>query len=96
MIANYTQRALSITAAAFVTLNLAACQQPRPVVVLPPAELATCAAMPAPPSLPDQSPETQRERDVLVLEYVLALREAWADCAGKVAGLARWRESIAD
>jgi hypothetical protein len=94
MIAGCTQRALSITAAAFMTLALAACQQPRPVVVLPPAELATCAAMPTAPSLPVQSPETQRERDILILGYILALRTAHADCFAKVSGLARWRESV--
>lgn len=82
------------TIALLPLIALAACQQPRPVVVLPPAELATCAAMPDAPSLPVQSPETQRERDELVLAYILELRTAWADCAAKVAGLAAWRESV--
>lgn len=77
-------------------IALAACQQPRPVVIMPPAELAACASMPTAPDLPPQSPETQRERDTLVLSYILGLRTAWADCAAKVAGLAAWRKSVAE
>lgn len=76
------------------TFALAACGQPRPVIVAPPAELATCALMPPAPDLPPQSLETQRERDVMTLDYILALRTAYADCASKVAGLAAWRAGV--
>lgn len=77
-------------------IALAACQQPRPVIIAPPAELATCAAMPDAPDLPakDGTDATQLVRDQLILEYVLALRTAHADCFAKVVGLARWRESV--
>lgn len=69
-------------------LALAACNQERPVLVLPPAELATCAAEPGAPSLP---PLDQRaERDRLVLEYLLALRAAGGDCRSRVNALATW------
>lgn len=75
-------------------IALAACGQPRPVIVAPPAELATCALMPPAPDLPVQTPETQRERDLMTLNYILALRTAYADCASKVAGLAAWRAGV--
>lgn len=82
------------TAALFLTVALAACGQPRPVIIAPPAELATCALMPDAPDLPVQSPETQRERDLATLAYILALRTAYADCASRVAGLAKWRDGV--
>ncbi len=79
-------------------IAIAACQQPRPAVVLPPLELTTCAEAPTPPSLPakDGTEATQLVRDRLILEYILAWNTAHGDCAGKVAGLARWRESVGD
>lgn len=74
-------------------IALAACGQPRPVIIAPPADLATCALMPDAPDLPAQSPETQRERDEMVLQFILALRSAHGDCAAKVAGLRAWIDS---
>lgn len=76
-------------------LALAACGQPEPVLILPPADLAECADEPAPPVIPerDGSEETQRQRDVLMLEGYLRLREAYGDCRAKVDGLKAWREA---
>lgn len=71
-------------------LALAACQQSRPVLVLPPLELTTCAERPVAPELPPR--EQQYERDTLTLDYVLALVEAHGDCRSKVEGLRVWRE----
>lgn len=70
-------------------LALAACQPAKPVLILPPAELATCAAEPVAPAIPGQ--DQQAERDRLVFEYLLALRAAGGDCRAKVNGLATWR-----
>ena len=67
---------------------LAACGQPRPVIVLPPAELATCAEEPLAPDLPGR--DQQDARDELVLSYVLDLRSAYGDCRARVDGLAAW------
>ena len=80
---------------------LAACGQPRPVIVAPPVELTTCAAEPDAPDLPPvdwSSVETarpvQRARDIAMLNYVLAWRTAHGDCAAKVAGLREWSRAI--
>jgi hypothetical protein len=59
-----------------------------PRLVLPPPELATCAGEPQAPALPER--DGTNARDLLMLDYVLAWRSAWADCAGKVAGLNAW------
>lgn len=73
-------------------LALAACQ-PQPTLILPPAELSSCAAEPGAPSL---LPEfTQAERDKIVLEYLLALRSAGGDCRARVNGLATWMKEAA-
>lgn len=72
-------------------LMLAACGQERPVIVLPPAELTTCADEPDAPNLPGQ--DQQAERDMLMLDYVLNLRSAYGDCRSRVDGLAVWRET---
>lgn len=75
---------------ALAGLVLAGCGgQERPVVILPPASLAECSTEPEAPVLGPPGVE----RDRAVLAYVLALREAWADCAAKVAGLASWRNA---
>ena len=71
---------------------LASCGQGRPALALPPAELATCKAEPETPELP--APGVERDR--IVFDYVLALRDAWGDCAAKVAGLKAWRETAAN
>lgn len=74
-------------------LALAGCSQDRPVIVLPPADLATCLPEPEAPEIParDGTTETQDKRDVLTLDYILNLRTWGGDCASKVAGLAEWR-----
>lgn len=69
-------------------LALAACGQPEPVKILPPATLATCADQPVTPSLPGK--DQQAERDRQTLEYLLALRAAYGDCRARVDGLAQW------
>ena len=82
-------------------IALAACGQPRPVIIAPPVELTTCAAEPQAPDLPAvdwSSVETarpvQRARDVEMLAYVLAWRTAWGDCAAKVAGVRAWSSTV--
>lgn len=85
-------------------LACAACGDARPTLVLPPAELATCADD---PQAPDLSPRpalvtaadipayvaAQLDRDRATLEYILGLRSAGGDCRAKVQGLATWREA---
>ena len=100
------KRGLSANLSAIVTLlsanlALAACGQPRPVVIAPPVELTTCAAEPQAPDLPTvdwSSVETaqpvQRARDLAMLAYVLAWRTAHGDCAAKVAGLREWTNEV--
>lgn len=75
-------------------IALAACGNPQPVLIVPPADLATCADEPSPPVLPerDGTEETQRARDVLMLDGYLNLRTAYGDCKSKVNGLAAWIE----
>lgn len=96
MIANYKQRALMIVIGGFAIINLTACAPARPVVVLPPADLATCAAEPPAPSLPDRdgTDETQLRRDTLTLDYILSLVGAGSDCRAKVRGLKAWRDEM--
>lgn len=72
-------------------LALAACQQPRVQLVLPPVSLTTCAAEPLAPDLPSR--EEQARRDALTLDYILTLRSAWGDCKSRVQGLAAWLEA---
>lgn len=56
-----------------------------------PIELTTCADEPAAPDLPVVvSPADQVARDLLMLDYVLALRSAWGDCHAKVDGAKAW------
>lgn len=68
----------------------AACGPKEPVLVLPPATLASCADEPEAPILPPLT--EQAMRDSLTLEYILALRSAYGDCRAKVDGLRAWRE----
>lgn len=72
-----------------------ACGKERVRLVLPPADLATCAAEPLAPDLParDGSEAEQLERDRTTLGFILDLRSAYGDCAAKVAGLKAWRET---
>ena len=81
----------------FAPLALAACDKPAPVLILPPADLAECAEEPAPPVIPerDGTEATQRQRDVLMLEGYLRLREAYGSCKAKVDGLKAWRNEAA-
>lgn len=79
-----------------LSLGLTACGQERVRLVPVPVELTTCAGEPAAPELPVQSPETQRVRDGMVLDYILALRSAWGSCAAKVAGVRAWNEGVVD
>ena len=82
---------------AFIGLfGLASCGQPTPVLITPPADLAICASMPPAPDLPERTADNQLERDQMVLDYVLALRSAYGDCAAKVAGLAAWIEEASE
>lgn len=71
-------------------LLLSACGPQRPVLVLPPADLATCADEPLAPSIVGLE---QSARDALTLDYILGLRSAWGDCRAKVDGLKAWRET---
>ncbi len=75
---------------------LAACGQPRPVIIAPPAELATCADAPEAPELPakDGTDAVQMVRDQMILTFILALRSAYGDCRAKVDGLAAWRAGV--
>lgn len=80
-------RATSVVLAA---LPLAACAPAKPVLILPPASLATCADAPAvPETLP---PQGTKERDNATLAIWLAEREAGTDCRSRVAGLRAWME----
>lgn len=72
---------------------LTACGE-KPVLVLPPANLATCADEPLAPILPGR--DQQDVRDSLTLEYILALRSAWGDCAAKVDGLRAWMDAAGE
>lgn len=78
-------------------LVVGGCSAPAPTLILPPADLAECAEEPAPPVIPerDGTEATQRQRDVLMLEGYLRLREAYGDCKAKVDGLKAWRNEAA-
>ena len=72
----------------------AACGPTRIETVKPPADLLICADEPVAPDLPGR--EEQDRRDRMTLDYVLALRSAWGDCASKVAGVRAWALGIND
>jgi len=61
-------------------------------VAKPPAALLRCADEPVAPDLPGRG--LQDQRDMLMLDYVLALRSAWGDCSSKVAGVRAWVDQI--
>lgn len=67
----------------------AACGE-KPILIVPPIELTTCADEPLAPDLPAR--EFQAERDRMMLDFTLDLRAAWGDCKAKVDGLKKWRE----
>lgn len=69
-------------------MGLTACGNERPVVAKPPVALLTCAGEPVAPDLPGR--DHQSARDMMMLDYVLALRSAWGDCSSKVAGVRAW------
>ena len=96
MIMDYKQRALCITMAAFVIINLSACVPGRPVVTLPPVALTQCEAEPSAPTIPsrDGTEETLNIRDQMTLAYILAMRSAWGDCYSKVQGMKAWAQSL--
>jgi hypothetical protein len=71
----------------FAAILLTGCAN-SPRLVLPPADLATCAGEPQAPALPER--DGTNARDLLMLDYVLAWRSAWGDCSAKVAGLNAW------
>jgi len=75
---------------------LTACGTERVRVAKPPVELTVCAAEPAAPDLPakDGTDAVQIVRDRMTLDYLLALRSAWGDCAAKVAGVKAWSEGL--
>ncbi|WP_310534598.1 hypothetical protein [Novosphingobium sp.] len=75
-------------------MALTGCGNERVRLVPFPAELTTCADEPQAPDLPAQSPETQRARDAMTLDYILALRSAWGDCFAKVAGVKAWNAGV--
>lgn len=73
-------------------LALTGCGQTRVETVKPPLTLLTCADEPVAPALPDRDQQTARDR--MTLEYILALRAAWGDCAAKVSGVRAWSEAL--
>jgi hypothetical protein len=36
----------------------------------------------------------QQQRDRTVFDYIIAMRSAWGDCAGKIAGVKAWSEGL--
>lgn len=78
----------SIMVAGVASAALAACGQPKPLILTPPASLLSCAPAPeVPATLPAQSTP---ERDQATVALWLAEREAGADCRSKVSGVAAW------
>lgn len=77
-------------------IGFSACTPERPVTVLPPVSLTSCADMPDAPDLParDGTTAIEQARDQLMLAYVLALRSAYGDCRAKVDGLDEWRAGM--
>ena len=69
-----------------------ACAPPRVEIVKPPLTLTTCADEPIPPELPGRDQLDARDR--LVLEYILSLRSAGADCRAKVIGVKAWSDNL--
>lgn len=81
-------------------VSLTACQPPVRLAA-PPPELLTCAGEPDAPDLPAQqwldlaqARAIQMQRDVMMLDYVLAYRTVHGDCRGKLAGVKAWAETV--
>ena len=73
-------------------LALAACGQPQPLILTPPAAMLTCKAAPeVPATLP---PQGSLERDKATVALWLAEREAGADCRSQLAGVRAWSETV--
>ena len=75
-----------------LAMACASCGQERPAIAKPPADLLVCADEPVAPDLPGR--DEQARRDVMTLDYILALRSAWGDCFAKVAGVRAWAEKL--
>lgn len=80
---------LRLAAVIPLAMLCAACGGEKPVLILPPVELTTCADEPLAPDLPAR--EFQDERDAMMLDFALDLRSAFGDCKAKVEGLREWR-----
>lgn len=85
-------RTRAILALVVFASALSACSQERVQIVRPPVSLTQCDDEPTPPELPDRT--QQLERDRLVLEYILSLRDAWGDCSAKVDGIRAWSDGL--
>lgn len=84
-------------------LALGACEPKRVQLAIPPVSLTVCADEPVAPDLPPHdwtsiaaAKARVGQRDAKVLDYALAMREAWGDCKADVVGLAAWRATAAD
>ena len=86
----YVIRRAIIVVVASATLT--ACGQERPAIQKPPIDLLTCAPEPDAPDLPGR--DEQARRDVMTLDYILALRSAWGDCAANIAGVKAWADGL--
>jgi len=61
-------------------------------VAKPPVALLQCAGEPVAPDLPPRT--FQDQRDLLMLDFVLAWRSAWGDCKAKLAGVEAWANEM--
>ena len=90
MLAMYARRMLLAIALTPLLMASAACGPKRLVATKPPSDLLRCSAEPLAPELP--APGIERDR--IVLAYVLAMRAAYGDCAGKIAGIKAWSDAL--
>lgn len=81
----------SIMVAGVASAALAACGQPEPIILTPPAALLTCKPAPAVPA--ELPPQGTVERDRATVSLWLAEREAGADCRANLAGVKAWVET---
>ena len=90
-----TPAKLPLAALILSGLGLPACAPTRVRLAPLPIELTTCADEPLAPALPAVvSPADQVTRDMLTLDYVLALRLAWGDCRATVDGAKAWNARV--